>query len=82
MFSVVLKTLQTVGQSGLDTAAFGLGNGTILTQATTTLGVLGGHEVTGTCFEVPELTSSGLLEPFCGTFSGFELGHCFHLSFG
>ena len=34
----------------------------------------------GTRLEVSELAGSGLLEPLGGTFSGFELGHCFHLS--
>ena len=56
-------------------------NGTILTQPTTAFGVLGGHKVAGASLEMPELTGSGLLEPLGGTFSGFELGHCFHLSF-
>jgi hypothetical protein len=56
-------------------------NGTILTQPTTAFGVLGGHEVAGASLEMPELAGSGLLEPLCGTFSCFELRHCFHLSF-
>jgi hypothetical protein len=37
--------------------------------------------VAGASLEMPELAGSGLLEPLCGTFSCFELRHCFHLSF-